>query len=315
MIGTREGGPPSEAKPKNDTGRVLPNIPFRTERWNTIDADLRISAKEIRRIKDLPITNLSTHLVMKDAALKLDPLKFDMAGGSLSGSLTLDGSKQPMRTAAKLNVRKLTLARLLPATDVPQANLGRVDGLVDLSGSGDSIAHMLGSADGRLGLVINGGQVSRLTMETVGLHLLEILALRIGGDEPINIRCGIGDFGIKRGVMKSQVLVFDTEVNNVQGAGSVDFAQERLNLTLLPHTKETRLTSLRSPIYLRGTFAHPQIQLDTGTLTAKGLAALGLGAVNPLLALVPLLEQGPGKDSNCGKLIEETLKGGQKGEG
>jgi AsmA protein len=114
--------------------------------------------------------------------------------------------------------------------------------------------------------------------------------------------------------MKSQVLVFDTEVNNVQGAGSVDFAQERLNLTLLPHTKETRLTSLRSPIYLRGTFAHPQIQLDTGTLTAKGLAALGLGAVNPLLALVPLLEQGPGKDSNCGKLIEETLKGGQ-GEG
>lgn len=316
LIGTREGGPKPKEDATRNPNRVLPDIPFRTERWNTLDADLRISAKEIRRIKNLPITNLSTHVVMKDADLTLDPLKFDMAGGTLSGSLHMNGSAKPMQSKAKLTLRKFVLAKLLPAANVPQANLGRVDGLVDLSGKGNSIADMLGTADGRFGLVINGGQVSRLTMETVGLHLLEILALRIGGDEPINIRCGVGDFGIKRGVMKSQALVFDTEVNNVQGAGSLDFAHERIDLTIVPHTKETRLASLRSPIFLRGTFAHPQIQLDTGTLTAKGLAALGLGAVNPLLALVPLVEQGPGMNSDCGKLINETLqRPGEKVQG
>jgi hypothetical protein len=31
-----------------------------------------------------------------------------------------------------------------------------------------------------------------------------------------------------------------------------------------------------------------------------------MGILNPLLAVIPLLEEGKGKDSNCGKLIAEA---------
>ena len=55
-----------------------------------------------------------------------------------------------------------------------------------------------------------------------------------------------------------------------------------------------------------GTLAKPRLTVDTGTVAARGLGALLLGFVNPLLAVVPLIETGPGRDSDCGRLIQEA---------
>jgi septal ring factor EnvC (AmiA/AmiB activator) len=33
-----------------------------------------------------------------------------------------------------------------------------------------------------------------------------------------------------------------------------------------------------------------------------------MGILNPLLAIIPLIEEGKGKDSNCGQLIAEATK-------
>jgi AsmA protein len=38
----------------------------------------------------------------------------------------------------------------------------------------------------------------------------------------------------------------------------------------------------------------------------RGLGALALGLVNPLLALIPLIDAGPGKDSDCGQLVRDA---------
>ena len=34
-------------------------------------------------------------------------------------------------------------------------------------------------------------------------------------------------------------------------------------------------------------------------MAARALGALGLGLVNPMLTLIPLVDPGPGKDSDC----------------
>lgn len=69
--------------------RVLPELPFRTERWSSVDADVKLSAKTIRRAKELPLENLVAHLSMRDSVLKLDPLDFGLAGGQLGSTITL----------------------------------------------------------------------------------------------------------------------------------------------------------------------------------------------------------------------------------
>lgn len=286
--------------------RVLPTAPFRSARWPRMDADVTFKAASIKHPAALPVDTLSTRLQLKDAVLTLDPLRVGVAGGSLAGLLVLDARQQPIRARADLKARKISIARLFPTFDQNRASIGQVNGDIDLRGRGDTVAAMLGSADGKLAMVVNGGEISKLMMESVGLHLLEILQLKISGDKPIRIRCGVADFNVKQGVMRPNILVFDTDITRIGGSGSIDLDTEQLDLTLTPKSRKLSLVALRTPIHVQGSFSDPQVSLDKTTLAARGLGALALGLVNPLLALLPLIETGPGVDSECRQLIDEA---------
>jgi uncharacterized protein involved in outer membrane biogenesis len=99
-------------------------------------------------------------------------------------------------------------------------------------------------------------------------------------------------------------MVFDTEVT--VGTGSIDLAQEKLDLTLNQKTKNTSPVALRSPIHIRGSFAEPEVEVDKGRVAACALGAIALGAVNPILSLIPLIDAGPGTDSDCGQLFRDA---------
>jgi AsmA protein len=187
-----------------------------------------------------------------------------------------------------------------------QTSIGQINGEFNLTGSGNSVGSMLASANGKASLVVAGGQISRLMMEKVGLHLWEILALNLTGDKQVKLRCAVADFNVKAGMMQTEALVFDTQVTTLLGSGSIDLAHEKLDLTLTPKTKSTSPVALRSPIYIRGSFAQPQASIDKGQVAARAVGAVALGLVNPLLALLPLIDSGPGQDSDCGQLVRDA---------
>ncbi|HEV7478417.1 MAG TPA: AsmA family protein, partial [Burkholderiales bacterium] len=64
--------------------------------------------------------------------------------------------------------------------------------------------------------------------------------------------------------------------------------------------------SLNAPLYVRGTFSQPRFSLDPEA-AAKGIGAIVIGVLNPLLAVIPLINEGPGKDSPCGELVASAL--------
>jgi len=68
----------------------------------------------------------------------------------------------------------------------------------------------------------------------------------------------------------------------------------------------TPKSDLRGPIHVGGTFSDPTFGLDKGRIAMRGAGALALGLINPLLALVPLVEMGPGAESQCGALMRKA---------
>lgn len=292
--------------------RVMPDLPFHSERWNSVDADVRLQAKTIVRNKALPLEDLQVHLKLQDAILTLEPLAFGFAGGQLSGNISLDGRHSPIQARAKLRARKLLLSRLFPTVELTRTSLGELNGEFDLVGSGNSVGNMLGTSNGKLGIVVSGGQISRLLMEKAGLHLWEIVTLTLTGDKQVKLRCVVADFDVKQGVMQTNALVFDTEVTTLFGSGSVDLAHEELDLMLDPRTKTTSPVALRSPIHVRGSFAKPRVGVDKGRVALRAAGAAVLGALNPFLALIPLIDTGPGKDSDCGQLVRNAKAQGSR---
>lgn len=316
LIGARPGrvqaarkatpAPSPAAAPTLAKTHVLPDIPFKSDRWNSVDADVTLSAKTLRRAQQLPLEDFVVHLILNDSVLTLDPLNFGLAGGDLNAVIMLDGRKDPIQAHARVRARKVLIAKLFPTVELNTASIGQINGEFDLSGNGNSVGRMLASSDGKLGLVVSGGEISRLMMEKVGLHLWEILQLKVTGDNLIKLRCGVADFDVKQGAMHVNALIFDTEVTTIIGSGTIDLGGEQLDLTLNQKTKNTSPVALRSPIYVHGNFANPVVEVDKGRVAARGLGAIALAIANPVLALIPLVDAGPGKDSDCGELVRDA---------
>ena len=286
--------------------RVLPDMPFKTDRWNSVDAEVTLKAKAIRHVKALPLEDLAVHLSLRDSVLILDPLNFGLAGGQLNAVISMDGRKDPIQAHVRIQARKILLSKLFPTAELTKTSIGQINGDFDLTGQGNSVGRMLANSSGKVELVVAGGKISKLMMEKIGLHLWEILELKIAGDRLVKLRCAVADFGVKAGVMSTDALIFDTEITTIIGTGSIDLGQEKLDLTLNQKTKNTSLVALRSPITIRGSFARPQVGVDKGRIAARAFGAIALGMANPLLALMPLIDAGPGQDSNCGQMVRDA---------
>jgi len=289
-------------KPGKKQG-VLPDAPFDSSRWDSVDADVKIRAGTIKRPDQLPLQHLSTRIVMNDSVLSLDPLEFGIAGGKLGGTIRMDGRQEPIKSELRMGITDLKLGELFPTIEKARASVGDISGVIELSGSGDSVAKMLGTANGKIGVFLDGGKVSKFLMNAVAIDLWGLAKTRLEGDEPVEIRCAIADFGVQKGVAKANALVFDTVVVNVGGDGTINLKDEAMDLTLKPEPKDRSVASLNSPLYIRGTFSQPKVSVDVKRLAARGAGAVVMGILNPVLAILPLLNRGEGKDSNCAALI------------
>jgi AsmA protein len=300
------------ADESGERDRVLPDAPFDPQRWESVDADVKIKAGTVKRPRQLPIEGLSARIQMKDRVLTLNPLEFGIAGGKLAGPVKLDGTTDTIRADIRMRVQKLQLAQLFPTIKENRASVGDIGGLVELAGTGNSVAGMLGSSSGKIGFFMNGGQISAFMMQLAALDLWNAARVKLKGDEPVEIRCAVADFSVNDGLMNTNALVFDTKVVLIEGGGTINLKTEELDLKLHPKPKDSSLASLNSPLYVRGTFSQPKPSPDVGKLAAKGVGAIVMGIVNPLLAVLPLLKEGKEEETPCNQLIAQATASNKK---
>jgi AsmA protein len=286
---------------------VLPDMSFDPARWDSVDADVKLHSGTIKRPKQLPLENLTVRVLMKDKVLSLEPLDFGLAGGRLKGPVRLDGRPDAIAGDTVLRVDKLQLAKLFPTLKQSQLSLGTLTGAIKLKGHGDSVKDLLGTSNGNIALYMDGGKISRTLMELVALDLWKVAKLKLQGDEPVELRCAIADFTVKDGLATVNALVVDTSVVNIQGGGWINLKTEEMNLRIDPKPKDRSIASLNSPLHVRGTFSEPHVGLDAEA-AARGIGAIVMGVLNPLLAVIPLINEGAGKDSPCGQLVAEALQ-------
>jgi hypothetical protein len=130
-----------------------------------------------------------------------------------------------------------------------------------------------------------------------------VVLIKVFGDKQVNLNCVAGDFAVTNGLLQTRYFLIDTDQASIGVDGQIDLGKETLALTVQPENKNFRLISLRSPVYVGGTFAEPQVNIDKGKVALRAGGALALGVLTPVAALLPLVDVGPGKDSDCAKVI------------
>jgi uncharacterized protein involved in outer membrane biogenesis len=305
-MGAAPAGPAVKARLNLDPGKVLPTATLDLARLKAMNAEVQYSAARITNVRQLPLDRMNVQVNLKDGVLRLDPMKLGLAGGELTGRLKIDGNHDPARVEVKVDASSMELNKLFPGLKITKASLGRIQGIIDLQGQGNSVARMLATSSGNVALVMGKGKVSSLLLEFAELDGVGIIKNLVTGNRDSEVRCAAAAFDVHNGLMKSRTIVLDASDATFAGSGDVSLANETLNLTVLPQPKDSTFLSLRSPLKVAGTFAHPKAGVDKATATGKAGVALVLGAINPLLGLFATVDSGHSKDVDCSAVLAQA---------
>ena len=291
--------PPTVTQVKRAGGKVLPTAPLDFERLRAMNADVKYTADRIQNVRDIPLDRGSVQVKLDNGVLTLDPLDLGVAGGKLGGAIRIDASKNPADIRASLDVRAMQLARLFPKLETTGNSVGRLDGRVNLSGSGSTVANWLGGVSGDVAVISGRGQFGNLLPVFATLVGGDIIKFLLRGDRNVELRCAALAFDVNKGLMTGRTLVLDTTNAVFTATGQANLATEGLDFVIRPEPKSKSILSIRTPLVVSGTFGAPKGGLQVTPLAERGLAALALGAINPLLALAATIETGPGEDADC----------------
>lgn len=296
-------------KSNQPAGKVLPYDRFETDKWDVMDADVRFKGRRIEHGSSLPLSDLTTHIILKNADLRLQPLKFGMAGGTINSNIHLEGDKKPMQGRAEIQARRLKLKELMPDVELMQKTIGEMNGDAEFRGTGNSIAALLGTSNGNLKLLMNDGVISRNLMEILGLNVGNFIVGQIFGDDEVRVNCAAANMDLVNGVARPRIFAFDTENAIINVTGTASMAAEQLDLTINPESKGVRIVTLRSPLYVRGSFKDPQAGVKPGPLIARGAVAAALATlVTPAAALLALISPSEGEENQCSNILSQMKR-------
>lgn len=316
--------PPTErrgkgAAPPPPARRVLPQREFDIPSLAQMEADLELAFKQVDLGTEAlqPFAPLNGRLILKDSRLTVQDLLARTAGGELRGVIALD-ARQAARPLWKAELRwsGVRLERFVKAgrgrdtkSGAPAA-AGYVGGVLGgrakLAGQGRSTAAMLGSLDGSTEWWVRDGSMSHLLLEITGIDIAESLGLVISGDESLPVQCAVAQTAFDDGLMTIQVGVIDTLDTTVLVGGTVAFGKEQLDLRLTANPKDFSPLALRSPVTIGGSFAEPDVGLESGALAGRALAGAALAAVvTPLAGLLALVDLGEKEKAVCLQAVQQ----------
>ena len=291
--------------------RIFPDTHLDVTRVRAMDAQVKYRAASVEAGK-IPVRALSLQVALKNGVLNIDPLDLILPQGHLSGSVHLDARAKTPSEAIDMRLTNARLSTFATSkTGGPPAIDGALYGRAKLSSRGDSIRAAAGGADGAVTMVVTRGEIRQALAELMGIDATKGLFLLLSknkGDTPI--RCGVMDFRAHNGVMTADRIVLDTGVVLVTGSGDIDLRDETLNFVLNGKPKKFRLIRINAPITIKGGLTSPKVGVQIAKAAPQLLigAAIGVFAA-PLAAILPFVEPGLAKDTDCSGLFEQASNG------
>ncbi|MED5619009.1 AsmA family protein [Ideonella sp. BN130291] len=322
-LGPAFGNPaPGTGNPAKPSGRVFPDREFDIPSLQQMNADVRVdlARADLHTALLEPLSPLRGRIRLQNGVLSVDQLVATTSGGEVQGRLALDGRqvKSP-RWNGDLRIAGVRLEQWLrmrnkqakpettsamgktPATTYVSGSLG---GRIQFTGSGRSVADMVSSLDGTIAAWVNDGRVSHLALEAAGIDIAQALGVLVRGDDSLPMQCAVTQFTARNGELHADVGLIDTEDTTMIINGDVSLAKEQLALVAHANPKDFSPIALRSPIHLEGSFSKPHVRLETKPIAMKAVAAVVLGAINPLAALIPLVDPGKKVAVGCQQALE-----------
>jgi uncharacterized protein involved in outer membrane biogenesis len=311
---------PAEVSEKRDEKAkgIFSEEPLNLDSLKTINGKFKISIDKLV-ISEMELNALSIDAAMNNGSISLKPLKMSLGGGNISVNMGLGSKGNEAALSAIVNVTGLELAGVLEKMGIKDKVEGLVDADIDIKGSGNSIASIMGGLNGYSIVAVSNGVVSNKYINMLGSDFSKgVMRLLNPGSESkdyTTIKCLVNRFDVRNGIAEGTVLVADTELMSVEGEGDINLKTEVMNISLIPSAKKSvagyklNLDELAQPFKLGGTLLKPSLAID------KGKTALSIGKLIGKDGLKGLLKKQTATDETasdvdiCASALEAARTG------
>ncbi|MHA6718885.1 AsmA family protein [Sphingomonas sp. RS6] len=297
------------------TPRLLPDAPLRVDALKNFDAKVNWQVRAIRA-PDLPVSNVELGLDLNDRLLKLSPLNFSLARGTVTSDIVIDARRSPVVTDYDIRLSPTPMGVLLAGFGADQSGTtGTLKARVKMTGTGNSVRTSLASANGRIAVIMPKGEFwtrnTELAEFDIGTFVQKMFEKRL--KEPVQINCGLIGFTVRDGIAAADPILIDTQKNVMLGRGGFSFKNETIDLAFRADSKRFSLFSAQSPVGIGGSFANPVIDVISPELLARTAGGLGFGLIaSPLAGVIAFVDVGDAKAADCGPVLAGASSAAQR---
>jgi AsmA family protein len=267
---------------------LFPSVPLNVDLLKVMDMKVTLDAKKVRAENYFPVEALSGTVNIRNGKAVVEPFKMRLAGGNVQGQLSLDSNEKPSLAAANLKMRDVNFKAFFQKTKYFDTTDGKIGADIDIKGRGKSLAEVMGSADGKTFITVSGGAFSGLLIEAAGLDIVEALALYVGKDARVPVRCGAGTIELTNGVAKFGRMIVDTTDSVLYFRGTANLRDQTVAIDIFADAKDFSILDMKAPVHLEGKIRQPNISIGEGVP-------------------IPLPDFGQAKDISCELLMQGKL--------
>lgn len=271
-------------------------IPYQT-------MDLSISAKEIRN-KGKNLGHINVPVTMENGIFRIGQITGKFADGSIDSNMTLtQSSEHGWDLKLKGSWRKWNYAKLLDALRDTGTGDGQTNTTWDLTAKGKNKDELVATLTGKISLLGGASTMPSRALNIWGGGVINALVPSLDPDSEARVNCAIANFDVLDGIATPEPLFLDTKRVTIVAEGNVDLKANKLDLKLVPNSKDTALLDVSPAVNVKGSILKPDIGISTSSLLGK-IGGLALGAINPAFLLLTT-DLGLTEDHPCHQYIED----------
>ena len=252
--------------------RLFPAEPLPVGNLQFLDVDAEIQAAELI-FDGQRMDSVRAKVALTNGKLVLDPLQGGLGGGLVSGTMTFDASIPEPSLAGQLAIQQYDIGSLFAAYRIMQGFRGRADiSLAGLSSKGRSVRDLMANLNGTVSVRMGSGRMDAREVNRLSGGAADLARVLLGGGrvQEMTVNCMDLRYAVTDGVMRTEKMLFDTDIVTVMGDGEANLRTEALDMFVGGRPKARGLAP-QVAMKIRGTFAEPDYDIDkSSTVGAAG---------------------------------------------
>jgi len=274
----REEPVPQPASKIKKGGPLFDESPLPLEGLKIFDFSLSLAADKVLG-KNVTINQVGLDMLLENGRLLIGPSTINYSEGSMLYEASLDIASAKPKVVAKITAEDIDIDDLLSYLHEPLIFEGQLNLVVDLHSAGSSIKQIASGLTGELDVALENGRIQRI-INLLAADALDFLFTAPVKNSYTDLNCMVARMYFEDGNGDIQVLYLDTPAVRARGAGSVNLADETIDVVINPEAKR-RLFKSSSPVRIQGRLGDPSIK----KVPAKEAAILAGQIFVPFVAL------------------------------